>query len=1782
MAARPTEGRVQAYLTSIDPVSGSEARPTEAQLRWAQFHSKSKARYTRSVIEALMQHPADVGDVVGAQDGDGNTTEESYSCSSSSSDGEGGIGLEREGGARTNPISARHASSAGANGNLFGDVDHYNDSAGEMSHMNGPAQQQQQAEPKKRRRRKKRKKKRRKGQPTISHGRRATLRVSERATHQRMQDIAKKGFRRRVVGGDFNASRNVFDSPTHTVPGSNASTPAMAKQTPPIPRNSGRGKGGGKEGADAGVAARDALAEAFGEEFFVADSDGGFGGGVSGPVSNSPFKTTSSSTAGGGAAASLSATRGLKTNQGRYQSESTARFTRDLNECDEERVRRFEQALSALKISTSAATDSNTVGKDGGRSTKRWTRPTTVGPGPGESPYFDIQRGGTYRYGAVHSPTNAPGGQGRGADNNTFDRGASWLIHMPKVEKSADRKPGFDAELRDKSASWLSHFPSAAPRYSVEKGRLIVSPTNSKGEQVDSPELQDRGATWMEHMPSKDDGFAAERAAAAASRSLKVDVTAEASRSPEKVLSPGEAKFNDIISQFHSIEAMLAAQREKDQLKKGEYVRGKKEYVAGTAGEPVVSPAMSQMHVLQASLAANKAAVADVGHERTQMDEDTLSPMSQFKAIQDKLRSSSAKVSGKDGQAEQDFDEPPTPKFGDGLSPMAQFNLIQDKLRSQRMTPEEDPDHDFRAFFSSSNKRGRDSLDPMANAVATSGAKAAGVKLPAGRESVSAEEANLLRHEGEFDVPEAPTPKYLGDAPKYPDAKPEFDEQVRQLAIMEGEDAANGTDMITQETGESRSSSAASRPSSEQENQQQGNVQGSEQRSVNTPSHALKHDSAPRDSAPRKGGVGLIRKMFSPGEKNKKGDQKTAEVAAVSAQDQDGPSPTEAAMHYGFMESPGGTPRSSVDPLGHAFSPPISEPSFADDKSHHSTNESHFSSSESHREASEFSTATEERMNEMKNIILTRGNQESGQVMIDTDGTTSDVSGTDDEYAKLRLGSLMLSPTIITKRYQQAVAAIEVRNWEQVTYLISANPWLAEMTDVRNDQYLLHKLALYGAGEGADDSDSVSPSARSATAAPEKLTLDLIEMCPAAVTKFDHEGNLPLHMSATSGNLEMIKQLGKRFSSGASVQNHEGMLPLHLAVLSCAYPSGAGGSSSPSGIVRAVIELFPGGIGVADNEGNLPLHVAAANLSGDLGVDVLFLLLDEGEKQAPNLCLRRHTRVKTMSSPDEEDAEDGAPDGTAIDGQDETPFCNLVKNKDGNTPLREAIETHAGWQIIEMLIQGGGGEEAALEPDKYDGQNALHLLIRGEYADPASVLSLLKIMPRIATCPDGEGVLPIEAACMASMPRAVVLALVLVDLPVDLDDKDAVKVREGHGASWSFLTCDCDDAHIDIVEEVLSICSYRQTRELCFLRSGGSTHNDGTVISRATPKAKAALRKALRFVGRYEFLGSSPVHSDAPEGLKVFEALDFGTYENPIQDGRAVLLKCFSKEEPYLNEISELKEIEFDTNCVEVVNFFCIRDFEAYSSANAPEQFCVAVEKPSLVLSRVVAGSDDYRQDPGRFHKYLTRVSMVLRLIGKSINHLHGHGLVHSNVSLPNCGKFGDKWKLMGLTGAKLFDEDVPTWSMGEGIPPEATELFPDKNGGLDEATVKLQETLKASTAIDAWAFGKLMYEVLVGEPLIPFDYSMDAFYNDRSALVALAAWDESTLRDVVNEVVESGAGTLAADLISHCLCPSPKDRPQSFDEILAHPFWKDQRSIRKGVKEKKKKQGVSKRRMFV
>ena len=507
----------------------------------------------------------------------------------------------------------------------------------------------------------------------------------------------------------------------------------------------------------------------------------------------------------------------------------------------------------------------------------------------------------------------------------------------------------------------------------------------------------------------------------------------------------------------------------------------------------------------------------------------------------------------------------------------------------------------------------------------------------------------------------------------------------------------------------------------------------------------------------------------------------------------------------------------------------------------------------------------------------------SNNSVIDTDNH-SDISDQVDSFQQARMESLMMSPTIITKRLNQAIDAIQQGRWEQVGYLILANPWLAEMNSVNSNQYLLHKLAFHGGGTVGNDEDFYEP-------APKKLNHDLIKASSTAIQKFDDLGNLPLHCAAEAGNKEMVSRLAKIFPGGASVRNNDGQLPLHLAVLAC----GNERTKSPLTLVSSILKLFPSALSITDNDNNLPIHLAAAFLTGDIGAEVIHLLVDEAERQGDNL--RFASPVKSMENVNDFMSNTGSAIGDNNEEEDQSILS--VKNTLGWNPLVTAIEMNAGYQVLDALLSRAGAESIAYVRNEF-GQTILQQSIVQENCDPPSIVSILKSFPDLVRFRDEYGALPIEVACMRDLDPGVIFAIALLDLPIDPDNEN-IEIRHGFGGSWSYLCCDCDDNYAHVVSELLDLCSdYRQKRTLCFLKD----KQGNSIMSRATPKCKLVLRTTLRFDGRYEFVGSAKAAKILGEEVKVFEALDFGSDEEPLEEGRKVTIKYFGNTDAFARAVS--------------------------------------------------------------------------------------------------------------------------------------------------------------------------------------------------------------------------------------------------------------------------------------
>jgi hypothetical protein len=587
--------------------------------------------------------------------------------------------------------------------------------------------------------------------------------------------------------------------------------------------------------------------------------------------------------------------------------------------------------------------------------------------------------------------------------------------------------------------------------------------------------------------------------------------------------------------------------------------------------------------------------------------------------------------------------------------------------------------------------------------------------------------------------------------------------------------------------------------------------------------------------------------------------------------------------------------------------------------------------------------------------------------------------------------------------------------------------------------------------------------------------------------------------------------------------------------------------------VKQVIALFPGAVAVADNDGNLPIHIAANALKDGIGADAVYVLLDEADRQV-QLGARFRSKVRMNSS---DNASLGTETADSMADFDEERCCSFVRNEAGLTPLMVAIRSRAGWKVIEALVSGTGGSEAVMCVD-FDLNNALHLLVDERWKDPKAVMSILRVSPAATRMKNASDMIPFEIACMQGAPREVLLAMVLVDLPFDLDDIEfhGRGLRDGFGASWVFLTCECDDAYVDVVEEALSLCSYPQSRELCFFDVGSGE----TLLARATPKCRTILQRSLRFLGRFEFVSAQSVN--LPD-FRVFDAIDFGTKDMPLTEGKRVILKCYVEQERFELEVREnrfgansnysstltrlpfsislsilvahqtklVRDFDLDFSLLEEVSIFAVgEDGMPATSEVSAKQFCISIEEPSLTLLDVMNGmlaSEDCQMVAAVRKRYAEKVFAVLRLAAKALRHLHSLSLVHGSVSALNCAKYGSRWKLRNVLGIEQGGVDSSLKSKVSGTTYN-TEIHPDPMA-------------------DVWDFGMLAFEILVGERL---------FFDKETLQDELGDWNRH--RRIAHErLVQASVSPSGAALILTCLHPDRTSRPTMAD-LLRDAFWKE------------------------
>ncbi|KAF0700109.1 Aste57867_9340 [Aphanomyces stellatus] len=211
------------------------------------------------------------------------------------------------------------------------------------------------------------------------------------------------------------------------------------------------------------------------------------------------------------------------------------------------------------------------------------------------------------------------------------------------------------------------------------------------------------------------------------------------------------------------------------------------------------------------------------------------------------------------------------------------------------------------------------------------------------------------------------------------------------------------------------------------------------------------------------------------------------------------------------------------------------------------------------------------------------------------------------------------------------------------------------------------------------------------------------------------------------------------------------------------------------------------------------------------------------------------------------------------------------------------------------------------------------------------------------------------------------------------------------------------------------------------------------------------------------------------------------------------------------------------------------------------------------------------------------KVRSMLYEVGMALNHLHESGLVHGDLKKLNVLRVQNALKLIDLDASAKIGDAVGTKFSSGILPPEmfyklktideieqyksywnSTGLLPSrwtklkpKNNYVVKAfrhdstpsNTLPYDLIQATPAIDLWAFGCLMYQMISGEELVATDLNQDVV-SDR--VTEAASWTPETLKRRIETNI---ADTATLDLISNLLVVNP-DKRLSLDQVLTHTYF--------------------------
>jgi hypothetical protein len=467
---------------------------------------------------------------------------------------------------------------------------------------------------------------------------------------------------------------------------------------------------------------------------------------------------------------------------------------------------------------------------------------------------------------------------------------------------------------------------------------------------------------------------------------------------------------------------------------------------------------------------------------------------------------------------------------------------------------------------------------------------------------------------------------------------------------------------------------------------------------------------------------------------------------------------------------------------------------------------------------------------------------------------------------------------------------------------------------------------------------------------------------------------------------------------------------------------------------------------------------------------------------------------------------------------------------------------------------------------------------------------------QLATAVDRKtGLLPIQVATENEHSHFIVHNLLKRDMPIDMKEKVRAQLLPHH-YSWNHVVSNTDDLYHQVVTKVLQSCTQPQVLALAHVEGP-----DGKIaLAAATPVCKHEMRVMLRLFNTLEVVNQRPAYTNPVSDTQIFYALRYeppkdnhgqftvlhedkndGGENDYVEDwddssqvsavsrnsirstlssrsqqtiedklryirkekGQQVIAKLTSRSDVVERELKVRKEHHLSRHYVPaIISVHHTVQHAAYSEAMAEPGYCITMEGADTTAENLML---DMRKNGKQFP------AKALKRIGISLLHMHEHGLIHCDFGTHNIGKFGSRWKLLGVGGSVPIGEPTDP-NRGFYHPPESI-VVENKRVPIGKKNVTAcVVAIPAKNTYDIWAYGVVVYEAIAKVPLSPY-----ACRGKRAMSAAevgkIGLWDELSIRKAMKHVPEDD---VTRDLIKRLLHYDPEQRFRSMRDVLEHPFF--------------------------